>query len=252
MTLVSDLAFSPGLLKLFDEILVNACDNMVRTAAGGSAASDSSSSSAGGSPAAPSRSTAASPVASNASAAAGLQQRMTRLDVHIFRGCAATRQRARITVANNGRGIPIVMHATEGIYVPELIFGHLLTGSNLPDDASASSGRAGAGTAAGRGKGAASSAGESAMSAATGGRHGYGAKLTNIFSHSFTVRIGDAATGQLYTQTWRHNMSVCEPPIITTLTAAADEGAGDATAGASVSAGVGAVGAAAVEPFGFS
>lgn len=30
-----------------------------------------------------------------------------------------------ISVMNNGRGIPIEMHSKEGIYIPELIFGHL-------------------------------------------------------------------------------------------------------------------------------
>jgi len=35
-----------------------------------------------------------------------------------------------VSVYNNGQGIPVVIHETEGIYVPELIFGHLLTSSN--------------------------------------------------------------------------------------------------------------------------
>lgn len=38
-----------------------------------------------------------------------------------------------ISVYNNGKGIPIEMHAKEGVYVPELIFGHLLTSSNYDD-----------------------------------------------------------------------------------------------------------------------
>ena len=39
-----------------------------------------------------------------------------------------------ISIYNDGRGIPIEMHAKEGIYVPELIFGHLLTSSNYDDN----------------------------------------------------------------------------------------------------------------------
>jgi DNA topoisomerase-2 len=35
-----------------------------------------------------------------------------------------------ISVYNNGRGIPIQIHDKEKVYVPELIFGHLLTSSN--------------------------------------------------------------------------------------------------------------------------
>ena len=62
-----------------------------------------------------------------------------------------------ISVWNNGNGIPVVMHSTEKMYVPELIFGHLLTGSNFDDDEKKT----------------------------TGGRNGYGAKLANIFSSQF-------------------------------------------------------------------
>ena len=39
-----------------------------------------------------------------------------------------------ISVRNNGKGIPIVMHKEHNVYVPELIFGFLLTGSNFDDD----------------------------------------------------------------------------------------------------------------------
>jgi len=62
-----------------------------------------------------------------------------------------------ITVWNNGKGIPIEIHKEHNIYVPELIFGHLLTGSNYDDD----------------------------QKKVTGGRNGYGAKLANIFSLMF-------------------------------------------------------------------
>ncbi|KAI0297539.1 type II DNA topoisomerase [Multifurca ochricompacta] len=39
-----------------------------------------------------------------------------------------------ISVYNNGRGIPIEIHSKEKIYIPELIFGHLLSSSNYDDD----------------------------------------------------------------------------------------------------------------------
>lgn len=39
-----------------------------------------------------------------------------------------------IRVWNNGKGIPVEMHKEEGVYVPELIFGHLLTSSNYNDN----------------------------------------------------------------------------------------------------------------------
>lgn len=40
----------------------------------------------------------------------------------------------RIKVWNNGAGVPVEMHKKEQVYVPELIFGHLLTSSNYEDD----------------------------------------------------------------------------------------------------------------------
>lgn len=38
-----------------------------------------------------------------------------------------------ITVWNNGDGVPVEIHKDENVYVPELIFGHLLTSSNYND-----------------------------------------------------------------------------------------------------------------------
>ncbi|KAG8994735.1 DNA topoisomerase 2 [Tulasnella sp. JGI-2019a] len=83
-----------------------------------------------------------------------------------------------ISVWNNGKGIPIEIHSKEKIYIPEMIFGHLLTGSNYNDE-------------------------EKKL---TGGRNGYGAKLTNIYSTEFTVETCDKDTGQKYKQTFKKNM----------------------------------------------
>jgi DNA topoisomerase-2 len=49
----------------------------------------------------------------------------------------------------------------------------------------------------------------------TGGRHGYGAKLTNIFSQEFVVETGDTSTGLKYKQVWRNNMRERGEPEIT-------------------------------------
>ena len=84
-----------------------------------------------------------------------------------------------ISVYNNGRGIPIEMHSREKIWIPELIFGHLLSSSNYDDD-------------------------EKKL---TGGRNGYGAKLANIYSVEFTVETADKVSGQKYSQTWTDNMT---------------------------------------------
>ena len=89
------------------------------------------------------------------------------------------REKGEISVMNNGKGIPIEIHSKEKIYVPEMIFGHLLTSSNYDDD----------------------------QQKVTGGRNGYGAKLCNIFSTEFTVETADAKQKKKYKQTWTQNMS---------------------------------------------
>ncbi|OAV87385.1 hypothetical protein PTTG_29452 [Puccinia triticina 1-1 BBBD Race 1] len=92
-----------------------------------------------------------------------------------------------ISVMNNGKGIPIEIHETEKIYIPELIFGHLLAGSNFDDDEKKT----------------------------TGGRNGYGAKLANIYSTEFVVEAADKQTAKKYKQVFKNNMSVKEKPKIT-------------------------------------
>jgi hypothetical protein len=49
-----------------------------------------------------------------------------------------------ISVANDGKGIPVQIHGEHNCYVPELIFGHLLTGSNFDDDEKKTTGAASA------------------------------------------------------------------------------------------------------------
>ena len=109
-----ELSSVPALLKVFDEILVNASDNRLRH-----------------------------PGSCN------------RIDVTIHRGDDSSDP--FISIMNNGKSIPIQIHRKEKMYIPELLFGHLLTGSNFNDD----------------------------QKRLTGGRHGYGAKLTNVFSKQF-------------------------------------------------------------------
>ncbi|CAM9541852.1 unnamed protein product [Chrysoparadoxa australica] len=141
-----DIEYTPALIKLFDEILVNAADNIHRDKA------------------------------------------QTYIKVEIGKE-EGEKGRHYISVRNDGRGIPVKIHPTEGMYIPELVFGHLLTGSNFND----SEGRL------------------------TGGRHGYGAKLTNIFSSEFTVEILDSKRGLLLQQTWSNNMTEVRPPVVTAL-----------------------------------
>lgn len=77
-----------------------------------------------------------------------------------------------ISVCNSGDGVPVEIHQEEGVYVPEMIFGHLLTSSNYDDN----------------------------VKKTTGGRNGYGAKLTNIFSTEFIIETADGKRLKKYKQ----------------------------------------------------
>ncbi|XP_068236454.1 DNA topoisomerase 2-alpha isoform X2 [Palaemon carinicauda] len=91
-----------------------------------------------------------------------------------------------ISVYNNGKGIPVAMHKDEKMYVPTMIFGHLLTSSNYNDE----------------------------EQKVTGGRNGYGAKLCNIFSTKFTVETASEEYKKNFKQTWANNMSKTSEPKI--------------------------------------
>lgn len=161
MTKQPKLSYCPGLLKLFDEILVNACDNKQRDPS------------------------------------------MSKLEVTIETSTKGAP--FSISVLNDGKGIPVALHAKEKVYVPDLIFGTLLTGSNFSSQTDKVKGVRG---------GAAQDGSDLSM---TGGQHGYGAKLTNIFSKEFTVETADCERGLLYKQTWRNNMMEREEPHISPL-----------------------------------
>lgn len=137
----STILYSSGLLKLFDEILVNAADNKHR------------------------------------------DKKMSKIDVTVD----IINDKLKVCIVNDGKGIPIELHETEKIYIPELIFGHLLTGSNFDDS----------------------------QSRLTGGRHGFGAKLTNIFSNYFEVETYDNKNKLHYYQRWDGNMMKASAPIVT-------------------------------------
>jgi DNA topoisomerase-2 len=93
----------------------------------------------------------------------------------------------RITVWNDGNGVPIVIHKDEKVYLPHMLFGMLLTSSNYDDD----------------------------EKKVTGGRNGYGAKLTNIFSTEFEIETVDAKEKKKYYQKFSNNMYTVGEPVIT-------------------------------------
>jgi len=93
----------------------------------------------------------------------------------------------KIIVFNNGKGIDVVMHPKEKIYVPELIFGILLTSTNFNDENDEH---------------------------ITGGIHGMGVKLTSIFSSEFKVEIGDPINKKKFKQIYKNNLSIKSNPNI--------------------------------------
>ena len=136
-----NLKYSPALLKIFDEILVNAIDrNSLHP------------------------------------------KQVSSISV------AIDKETGSVTIENNGPlgGIGVRMHEKEGLWNPELVFGHLLTSTNYDDT----------------------------QKRIVGGRNGYGAKLANIYSTEFSIAIKDHETKQTYTQKWSKNMTVCDPPKI--------------------------------------
>jgi DNA topoisomerase-2 len=96
------------------------------------------------------------------------------------------RETGAVTVTNTGTGIPVEMHPQHNMYVPELIFGNLMTSSNYDDT----------------------------QERVVGGTNGYGSKLTNIFSTKFAVETADPENKKVYAQEWTDNMSVCGKPSI--------------------------------------
>jgi DNA topoisomerase II len=132
---LSELSVSPGLVKIFDEVLVNAIDQYSLH-----------------------------------------PKKVSQIQVYV--------SDTRISIENWGVSIPIKKHEREPLWIPELIFGHLLTSSNYNDD----------------------------EQRVTGGRNGYGAKLANVFSTKFWVVVSDGK--KTYRQMWYDNMSRCDPPIL--------------------------------------
>ena len=140
---LSELSASPGLVKIFDEVLVNAIDQYSLH-----------------------------------------PKKVSKIEIMT--------SEAGVFVRNYGVSVPIKKHDTEKgtdgkpIWIPELIFGHLLTSSNYNDE----------------------------EQRVTGGRNGYGAKLANVFSSKFNIKISDGKN--IYMQTWTDNMSKVEPPDVVT------------------------------------
>jgi len=135
--------FIPGEYKIFDEIMVNALDQYIRTNENSSCT-----------------------------------DKVKNIDVSVDKSTG------EICVKNDGEGINVSMNAKEKVYNPELIFGHLLTSTNYNEKTLKH----------------------------VGGKNGYGAKLTNIFSKQFCVETCDGK--YMFKQIFYDNMSRKDKPII--------------------------------------
>jgi len=144
-----EFEYVPGLRSIIEEILVNAFDNMNR-------------------------------VNQKNTVENKRLKKVSYIKVNI------NREKGEISIENDGEGIDIVLHPIENIYVPEMIFGNLLTSGNYNKD----------------------------EEKITGGKNGFGAKLTNIFSTYFEIETIDRNRKLKYNQVYRDNMSIKEEPII--------------------------------------
>lgn len=133
-----NIDFNPSLVKIVDEILVNAIDRTV------------------------------------------VDNTVTFIKVNLLP------EEGRIEIANNGKGIPVVKHSEYNVYIPEMIFGELLTSSNYDDD----------------------------EQRVVGGKNGLGAKLTCIYSKFFSVETVDEERGLYYYQEFTDNMYKKSVPVI--------------------------------------
>lgn len=101
------------------------------------------------------------------------------------------RELGQIVIENDGEGIDVAIHPTETkkngdpLYIPEMIFSDLLTSGNYDKTGKI-----------------------------TGGKNGYGAKLTNIYSLYYKVETVDRHRKLKYTQEFKNNMYIKCPPVI--------------------------------------
>jgi DNA topoisomerase-2 len=93
---------------------------------------------------------------------------------------------ATFSVKNDGESIDVAKHPEHDMYIPQLVFGELLTSTNYDKD-------------------------EKKL---VGGKNGYGVKLVNIFARQLDVEIVDSKRALSYKQTFSNNMTKVTTPKI--------------------------------------
>ena len=91
------------------------------------------------------------------------------------------------TIENDGEPIDVAEHPEHKVWIPQMIFGELLTSTNYNKD-------------------------EKKL---VGGKNGYGVKLVNIFAKELKVVVHDKGRKLLYEQTFANNMTEIGKPEVT-------------------------------------
>jgi len=90
------------------------------------------------------------------------------------------------SIKNDGEPIDVAEHPEHKTWIPQMIFGELLTSTNYDKN-------------------------EKKL---VGGKNGYGVKLVNIFANEMVVTVVDQPRGLKYKQTFKKNMTEVEKPIV--------------------------------------
>jgi DNA topoisomerase-2 len=141
-----NISFIPGLFKLFDEGIVNCRDHVVR-------------------------------MKTRVDAKAENALPVTHIDISIETD-------GTITMINDGNGIDVAQK--DGVWIPELVFGHLRTSTNYNKD----------------------------EKKIVGGKNGFGFKLVLIWSSYGRIETVDHIRGLKYIQEYKNNLDeICKPSI---------------------------------------
>ena len=145
-----DYTWTPGFYKLFDEAIVNCRDHYVR-----------------------------------------LQQKIKSGQKNIIPvtliDIAVDKKTGIITLMNDGNGIDIAQHPEHKLWIPEMIFGHLMTSTNY----------------------------KKSEKKIVGGKNGFGVKLIFIYSKWAKIETVDHIRKKKYVQEFKDNLDVLGKPKIT-------------------------------------
>ena len=145
--LQKNITYIPALYKLFDEVIVNARDHVIRM------------------------------IQSNNTD----KKLVTSIDITI------NETTGMITISNDGNGVDVVKHPTEGIWIPELIFANLRSSTNYDKN----------------------------EKKVVGGSNGIGSKAVFIWSTYSKIETVDHIRGLKYEQEFHQNLEKVDTPKVT-------------------------------------